>query len=893
MIIRDKSFWSLRPNTQDEFIVNEVYYGNCYRLPEDMTGITVIDVGANVGAFTVACLDRGAKVIAYEPDRECFDLLYEHTFRYNPDQYSIYKSAVVGNNRSECKLDLFYPSSGDVDLTGGKSIYRYSEVCATTVDCVDIGSVVLFENNLWLKLDCEGAEYEILLSSLPWDRIDRVFGECHDLIDGRLSKDTGEVSIDLGEGVSINRNTIVSCLEQVGYRVELTPNPDDIHLSLFWAERVSSYKQVAILTPFRNARGNLPLYFNQVSSLRDSLLLKGYTLRLVAAEGDSLDGTRERIEALSASHGIPLVIADTTHGGMRWGSVEDPVRMKVMSDVMNKALSEVVESDDIVVWIMSDLKWDVEDIEWLIKDLEESDRFQVLAPLVFIGGAEDKLFYDTWAYRRGGERFYNKFPFHDDFYKLIHDDDNPNPPAEIEIDSAGTCLVMQGKVACNCRASNLEAVSFCENARGKGYRIGLSTSWQVYHYPPKSKRLLFIGDALCNTGFSRVTHALLPSLAEAGYELDIIAINYDGIPHNHPYRFWPAAVRGQAGALGEYRIQQLVMAFNFDVIVLLNDVWNVAPLMEVLDQCKKHGALIPPVIAYLTVDSVNQKGKELNVLAKVVCCTEFGRDELVRTGCTTPISVVPFGVDTSKFRPMDRSESRKWASDGQIGDEVFVVGYVGTAQYRKRLDLLIKAFAVWLGRYPERDSYLYLCISNMNHNSVDIDSLVEYYGLKGRVLSPDGGGRLDDESLAKIYSSFDVLVSCALGEGFGLTILESMACGVPSLFANNSGPGSWIDKDCPGRIECSSTALLGPMNSNPYTIGSVIDVDDLLDVLDYYWCNGNRSTIREVGLSIAESLPWSLTASRFVEVVEGVVVESREKEELKSNALSEIEIYRP
>ena len=56
---------------------------------------------------------------------------------------------------------------------------------------------------------------------------------------------------------------------------------------------------------------------------------------------------------------------------------------------------------------------------------------------------------------------------------------------------------------------------------------------------------------------------------------------------------------------------------------------------------------------------------------------------------------------------------------------------------------------------------------------------------------------LDEPTMARIFSSFDVLLNCSAGEGFGVPIIEAAACGVPSIVTDFSampevaGPSPW------------------------------------------------------------------------------------------------------
>lgn len=73
--------FTVRLGTQDPLTFKEVVVENCYKLPGTFEpGDRIIDVGANIGCFTVACILRGAGlVLAVEPHPENFALLKRNT----------------------------------------------------------------------------------------------------------------------------------------------------------------------------------------------------------------------------------------------------------------------------------------------------------------------------------------------------------------------------------------------------------------------------------------------------------------------------------------------------------------------------------------------------------------------------------------------------------------------------------------------------------------------------------------------------------------------------------------------------------------------------------------------------------------------------------------------
>ncbi len=86
-----------RPGTLDDLVIRQVLVENQYGLPEELSEEDVIlDVGAHVGAFAVACLERGAGlVVCYEPDPVSFDLLQKNlSALYTADRYELHQKAI-------------------------------------------------------------------------------------------------------------------------------------------------------------------------------------------------------------------------------------------------------------------------------------------------------------------------------------------------------------------------------------------------------------------------------------------------------------------------------------------------------------------------------------------------------------------------------------------------------------------------------------------------------------------------------------------------------------------------------------------------------------------------------------------------------------------------------
>lgn len=397
--------------------------------------------------------------------------------------------------------------------------------------------------------------------------------------------------------------------------------------------------------------------------------------------------------------------------------------------------------------------------------------------------------------------------------------------------------------------------------------------------------VLWIGDAVVSTGFSRCTHAVCDHLHRSGWTVNVVGMGYYGDPHTHPYTVWPAIapLDGCRSYGGEMRLPLLLDKLKPDVVVILNDPWNVdgyfTYLSQVRAECVSAGSLmpeVPPVVGWLAVDAYNQKGGPLNQLAHVVTWTEFGRDELVKGGYKGPTSVVPLGVDQDIFYPRDKAESRRRCLPSHVPSDAYVVGFVGRNQPRKRLDLTIRYFAKWVRDCAVDNAYLYLHVAPTGELSCDLQSLVRYYDIpKGHVVivTPHVGTGNPESAMPHVYSALDVFLTTTEAEGWCLPVLEAMACGVPCIVPDLPG-FDWAG-DAALTVPCAVSSLVAPHGKGGlYTVGGVVDENATVSALHevYVYRNAGLSYgLADKGILLVESLTWDRTGREFQRVLETVL----------------------
>ena len=336
------------------------------------------------------------------------------------------------------------------------------------------------------------------------------------------------------------------------------------------------------------------------------------------------------------------------------------------------------------------------------------------------------------------------------------------------------------------------------------------------------KKLLWIGDAVVETGFSRATHEILNVLRHT-WDVNVLGLNYWGDPHELPYKVWPAAEGFKRDdPHGKRRCARLITELKPDVVVLLNDPWNIPGYLERVGNI--------PAVGYIAVDGKNCRGNELNGLACAVFWTEFALTEAANGGYRGRGAVVPLGVDREVYKPRPQQEARTRIGLPTDLNQAFIVGNVNRNQPRKRFDLTMKYFATWVHENDITDAYLFLHVAPTGDDAVDVSQMARYLGIARYVIaaSPAIGSGISQEALSWTYNAFNVQVTTTQGEGFGLTTLEGMASGIPQVVPDWSALGE-ICEDAAIKVSCPTTAAT-PNRIN--VIGGIPDEREFVKAMD-------------------------------------------------------------
>jgi len=190
-------------------VFKEIWIERCYtRRFEIPPGATVVDIGANAGVFTLWALKGGAaRVIAVEPSPRMCEYLSRNVSSNGFSNVTVVQAACGGRTGEAI---LYYRGSEGLNSLYCRDVLgsAFRPLCRMPVLTLeDIFSRYGVETCHLLKIDCEGAEYEILLNARQdtLNRIERIAMEYHV---GLNDHDPAE---------------LVSFLQAHGFKAEKTP----------------------------------------------------------------------------------------------------------------------------------------------------------------------------------------------------------------------------------------------------------------------------------------------------------------------------------------------------------------------------------------------------------------------------------------------------------------------------------------------------------------------------------------------------------------------------------------------------------------------------------------------------------------------------------------------
>ena len=230
----------------------------------------------------------------------------------------------------------------------------------------------------------------------------------------------------------------------------------------------------------------------------------------------------------------------------------------------------------------------------------------------------------------------------------------------------------------------------------------------------------------------------------------------------------------------------------------------------------------------------------------IICVSEHSKADLVRLWGVEAAKIhVVYEAADPHFRPA--SPEQVAAVRRKYGLPPRYVLTVGTIEPRKNLKRLLDALAVL--REQGEDAHLVI-VGSLGWLYHDFVTKLENFEHRHAVLQP---GYVPDADLVAMLTGATLSVLASVYEGFGLPILESMACGTPVISSHSSSLPELGD---------TAARYFDPHN-----------VEEMVTVLGQVWRDADlRREMREQGLAQSAKFTWERAAKETIQVYESLGV---------------------
>ena len=215
------------------------------------------------------------------------------------------------------------------------------------------------------------------------------------------------------------------------------------------------------------------------------------------------------------------------------------------------------------------------------------------------------------------------------------------------------------------------------------------------------------------------------------------------------------------------------------------------------------------------------------------------------------IEVVHNSVKSETFQPVvDSEQLMALRKRYNIPNGKFLL-CLGTIEPRKNLRNIIKAFGLLQKNHPDPDLHLVVAGGRGWENHDELQQSIRECPQIQFI------GYVEDHDLPALYSAATALCYVSLYEGFGLPLLESMACGTPVIYGDNSsmpeiaeGAGLPADATCPENIKQAMQRIVSDASLREELASQAV-----LKARSMTWDQAARRTLRCYGQAMGLPAP--------------------------------------
>ena len=162
----------------------------------------------------------------------------------------------------------------------------------------------------------------------------------------------------------------------------------------------------------------------------------------------------------------------------------------------------------------------------------------------------------------------------------------------------------------------------------------------------------------------------------------------------------------------------------------------------------------------------------INKSSAIVAACTFGKKLIKEKTGKEDIKIIPWGIDTNKFKRLEISDTSHLKKKYDIADTDKVVIAVQRPDSRKKVEILIHAAKKVIDKIPNTK---FLIVGD-GPERAKLENLTKELHLAQNVIFT---GKISEDELIRCYSIADIFSIHTLHEGFGIVYIEAMSMGLP------------------------------------------------------------------------------------------------------------------
>lgn len=406
----------------------------------------------------------------------------------------------------------------------------------------------------------------------------------------------------------------------------------------------------------------------------------------------------------------------------------------------------------------------------------------------------------------------------------------------------------------------------------------------------QKKRILVWGDYGAATGFATVGKNIVQNLDATGeYEIEVVGINWTSEPldpKEWPGKVWPAISTlsmdgGPPDFHGIKTFLRLLQTRPYDIVFIYQDTFVILPIVEQILEIQRKVSKPFTTVYYFPFDS---SPPEEWVRASVsmadfpIAYTNYAKREVEKWSpeIAAKTDVIYHGTNTKDFFWIKSQEQRKELRRkffGPLADR-FIIANVNRNQPRKdpSRSLMVLRNIKDKGYNP----LLYLHMSNEDFGGNLLEQAKNLKLILGQDFIIPQPGTFNPAMgfpiniLNEIYNSVDLYLTTAWGEGWGLTVTESMCCHLPVVAPDNTSLPEILDGGNRGYLVPSGDTpshwiVQGPNDLN--RMRPLVNVEQTADTIIHIMNNYEEALVKaNQAYQWATSNTWTSVMSQWNDV---------------------------